>query len=198
MIPLIIGLAVFLGIHMVPTNPDLRRSLAERLGENTYKAVFSIISLVGLVLIVMGYHKLQVMTGKNPQIWNPPIAMRHIALALMLPSLILLAAAYIPSHIRTAVKHPMLAAVKVWALAHLLANGDLGSMLLFGSFLAYAVYDRISVKRRGALGPLGNREGGWGGDIAAIAIGSVVYVLLLGGLHETLFGVAPLPGWALF
>ncbi len=198
MIPLLIGLAVFLGIHLVPTNPALRGSLMERMGENTYKAVFSVVSFVGLVLIVLGYHKLQVMTGKNPQIWNPPVATRHIALALMLPSLILVVAAYIPSHIRTAVKHPMLAAVKVWAFAHLLANGDLGSLLLFGSFLAYAVYDRISVKRRGALGPLGGRQGGWGGDIAAIAIGAGLYVLLLGGLHEKLFAVAPLPGWSLF
>lgn len=198
MIPLIIGLVVFLGIHMVPTNPDLRRSLTGRMGENAYKAMFSIVSLVGLVLIVVGYHKLQVMTGKNPQIWNPPAGMRHAALALMLPSLILLAAAYIPSNIRRVVGHPMLAAVKIWAFAHLLANGDLGSLVLFGSFLAYAVYDRISVKRRAALGPLGARQGGIGGDLAAVVIGTIAYVLLVGGLHETLFGVAPLPGWALF
>ena len=103
------------------------------------------------MLIVLGYHKLQIMPGKNPQLWNPPVWSRHLAFVLMLPSFVLLVAAYVPSRIRTAVKHPMLAAVKIWAFAHLLANGDLGSLVLFGSFLAWAVYDRISVKRRAAL-----------------------------------------------
>lgn len=199
MIPLIMGIAVFLGIHLVPANPGLRGSLVERFGENAYKAVFSLVSLAGLVLIVLGYHKLQVMPGKNPEIWSPPVAMRHITLALMLPAMILLVAAYVPSNIRTVVKHPMITAVKVWALAHLLANGDLASIVLFGAFLAWAVYDRISLKRRsGGRGPLGDAKGGIMGDVIAVAIGTVLYVALLGGLHAKLFGVAPLPGWALF
>ncbi|MFN3868473.1 MAG: NnrU family protein [Hyphomicrobiaceae bacterium] len=198
MIPLIVGVAVFLGTHLIPTNPALRRSFIERLGENTYRIAFSVASLVGLVIIVYGYHKLQVMPGKNPELWTPPVFMRHIALLLMLPAMILLVAAYVPSRIRTAVRHPMLAAIKVWAFSHLLANGDAASVLLFGSFLAYAVYDRISAKKRGGgLGPLGAKTGGLSGDLIAVVVGTGLYVALIGGLHATLFGVAPVPGFAL-
>jgi uncharacterized membrane protein len=101
----------------------------------------------------------------------------------------MLAAAYIPSRIRDILKHPMLTAIKAWALAHLIANGDGASLLLFGGFLAYAVYDRISVKRRAALGPLGDREGTLAGDVAAIAIGVAVFALMLLWGHQALIGV---------
>lgn len=192
MMLLALGIAVFLGIHLLPTQPDLRDGLIARFGAVTYKVVFAVLSAIGLVLIALGYHKLQMMPGKNPQIWAPPVAMRHIALALMLPAMILLVAAYIPSRIRTAVKHPMLAAVKLWALAHLLANGDLAGIVLFGSFLAWAVVDRISVKKRGALGPLGAAKGGVGGDVAAVVIGTALYAVLLLGGHYWLVGKAPI------
>ncbi|GAH13695.1 unnamed protein product, partial [marine sediment metagenome] len=113
------------------------------------------ISLIGFVLIVIGYGKMQVLAGKNPQIWVPPAWTTHIVLPLMIVSMILLVAANVPSNIKRIVKHPMLLGIKIWAFAHLLANGDLASMVLFGSFLAYAVFDRISVKRRVApAGPL--------------------------------------------
>lgn len=189
MLPLIIGLALFLGIHLVPTSPQTRAGLVARFGENSYKLAFSVVSLVGLILIVLGYHKLQVMPGKNPVLWTPPAGMRHATMALMLPAMILLVAAYIPSRIRTAARHPMLAAVKLWALAHLLANGDLASIVLFGSFLAYAVYDRISVKRRGASGPLGAKPGTLLGDIAAIVIGIALYLVMVYWAHTALIGV---------
>jgi len=189
---------MFFTVHLVPANPDLRKGLVGRFGEGAYKAAFSAASLVALVLIVAGYHKLQVMPGKNPEIWSPPTGLRHVTLALMLPALILLVAAYIPSRIRTMAKHPMLAAVKIWAFAHLLANGDMGSIVLFGSFLVWAVYDRISLKSRQSFGPLGTKTGGLAGDLAAIVIGTALYVALLGGLHAMLFGVAPVPGWSLF
>lgn len=194
MMPLALGLLLFLGVHLLPTQPDLRDGLVARFGATTYRIAFSLLSAVGLLLIAFGYHKLQVMPGKNPQIWTPPTGMRHVAAALMLPSLILLAAAYIPSRIRDVVRHPMLAAIKLWATAHLLANGDLGGMLLFGSFLAWAVYDRISLKTRsGGRGPLGNKTGGVGGDIAAIVVGVVLYAALILGGHMWLIGKAPLP-----
>ena len=189
MLPLIIGLIVFLGIHLVPTNPALRSGLAERFGENQWKVVFSVISLIGFALIVYGYHKMQVMPGKNPQLWDPPAWTRHVALLLMLPAMILLVAAYVPSRIRDVLQHPMLTAVKLWALAHLLANGDLASLLLFGSFLAYAVYDRISVKKRGARGPLGGRSGGPVNDLAVVAIGIGLYAFMLHMGHKLLIGV---------
>ena len=146
-------------------------------------------------LIVAGYAKLQAMPGKNPQLWYPTTGARHGALLLMWPALILLAAAYIPSNIRTRMRHPMLAAIKLWAVAHLAANGDLAGVLLFASFLAYAIYDRISVKRRAALGPLGEARGGVAGDIAAVAVGSALYAALLFGGHRLLIGKPLLAGF---
>lgn len=189
MLILIVGLVIFFAIHLVPANPELRNGLADRFGENAWKGIFSIISLVGFLLIVYGYHKLQLMPGKNPQLWVPPLWTRHVAWLLMLPSLVLLAAAYIPSRIRDVVQHPMLTAVKLWALAHLLANGDLGSLLLFGSFLAYAVFDRISVKTRDSRGPLGAKTGGLGGDIAVVVVGIALYAFMLHYGHQLLIGV---------
>lgn len=195
MLLMIVGLLIFFLVHLVPTSPDVRRSLVERMGEGSYKGLFSLVSAVGLALIVYGYGKLYATPGKNPEIWSPPNAMRHIAMLLMLFAFILLAAAYIPSRIRTAAKHPMLAAVKLWALAHLLVNGDLASIVLFGSFLAWAVYDRISVKQRAAFGPLGNRAGGAAGDAAAVVIGIGLYVMMLLWGHARLIGVPLVPGW---
>ena len=192
MLVMVIGLVVFLGIHSVPTNTDLRNGLVARFGDTGYKAVFSIISLIGLVLIIVGFAKLQLHPGKNPQLWVPPLWTRHVALALMLPAMIALVAAYVPSRIHTVLKHPMLVAVKIWALAHLLANGDLGALILFGSFLAYAVYDRISVKRRGALGPLGAKTGTWINDVIVLVLGTALYLAFLLWAHRLLIGVSPL------
>lgn len=194
MMLLIVGILIFLGIHLLPTVPDVRDSFRARLGDGTYKLVFSVISLIGLVVIVLGFHKMQLhLGGKNPILWDPPVWTRHIALLLMLPALIFLVASQIPSRIRTALKHPMLVAIKIWALAHLLANGDAASAILFGSFLAYAVYDRISVKRRGAVGPLGTQQPTsiWN-DVLVVAAGTIIYLALLFGGHEWLFGVSPL------
>ena len=192
MLVLLIGLVIFLGIHVVPTLPDLKDALRARLGENGYKALFSVASIIGLVLIVWGFG-LARQSPANVQLWTPPVWTKHIAFGLMPFAFILLAAAYIPSHIRDRAKHPMLAAVKLWAFVHLLANGDLAGMLLFAAFLAYGVYDRISVKRRGALGPLGSRHGGIGGDIAAVVVGLALYVFMLLWGHRVLIGI-PLIG----
>ena len=194
MMMLVVGLIIFLGIHVLPTSPDVRDALKGRLGEGAYKGLFSVISLIGLVIIVFGYHKMQLNPGKNPLLWDPPTWTRHIAVLLMLPAMIFLVAAYIPSRIRSALKHPMLVAIKIWALAHLIANGDVASFLLFGSFLAYAVYDRISVKRRGALGPLGATHSSPAiNDIYVVGIGALLYAALLFGGHGWLFGVSPIP-----
>ncbi len=193
MIPLLVGLAVFFSVHLIPTSPELRNSFISRFGEGAYKLIFSIASLVGLVIIVFGYHKLQLMPGKNPVLWQPPTGLRHLALLLMLFSFILLAAAYIPSRLRDRAKHPMLAAVKFWALSHLLANGDLGSIILFGSFLAWAIYDRISLKSRDNRGPLGARPGTMAGDIAAVVVGAGLYLVMLFWGHAQLIGVTVLP-----
>lgn len=196
MMLMIVGLALFFLIHLVPAAPEVRRSLAERMGEGPYKIFFCVFAAVGLALIVYGYAKLHGTPGKNPVIWSPPPGMRHATLLLMLVASILLAAAYIPSRIRSAARHPMLAAIKLWALAHLLVRGDLASMVLFGSFLGFAIFDRISVKERAALGPLGAKTGGLGGDIAVLVVGVGLYALMLLWGHARLIGIPLVPGWA--
>ena len=186
---LVIGLILFLGVHVVPTVPAGRAALFARLGEGGYKGAFSVLSLVGLVLIGWGLD-LATQSPANIQFWSPPVWTKHLSFALMPFAFILLAAAYIPSHIHDRAKHPMLAGIKIWAFAHLLANGNLVGLLFFGSFLAYAVYDRISVKKRNAPGPLAGKHGGWGGDAAAIAVGLALYAFMLLWGHRVLIGIS--------
>lgn len=190
---LIGGLALFIVVHLLPTRPALRAGLVDRMGQGPYRGLFSLISIAGLVLIVLGYGHMQGLGRGNPQLWVPPVWIKHLVFLLMLPAMILLVAAYVPSRIRTAVGHPMLTALMIWAFAHLLANGDLASVLLFGSLLAYAVYDRISVIDRASPGPLGAAEGGAIHDILVIAGGLAVYSLMLFWGHAKLTGVALLP-----
>jgi uncharacterized membrane protein len=190
MLLMILGLAVFLAAHTFTTFRAERAAVIGRIGETPYKIVFSLVSLAGIVLIVQGFGAYRA-AGYIP-IWDPPVALRHSALLLMLPSFILLAAAYAPAGlIKGAAKHPMLAGVKIWAFAHLLANGDLGSVVLFGSFLAWAVYDRIAVKRRAdAVVP---KPSGWTrGDWIACAVGAIAWAAFVGGLHRLLIGVGVL------
>jgi uncharacterized membrane protein len=188
MLPLTLGLLLFFAAHLVPTSPSLRAGLADRFGETAYKIGFSVISLIAFALIVVGYHKLQMMPGKNPVLWAPPSWTRHIAFLLMLPAMILLVAAFVPSRIRTAAKHPMLAAIKAWALSHLLVNGDLGSLVLFGSFLAFAVYDRISIKRRPAIAPAGPPPPAIN-DVLVVVGGLALYAVMMFWGHGALIGV---------
>lgn len=182
---LILGLAIFFAVHTLTTLRPLRAGLIERFGETGYKIAYSVLSLIGLVLIAKGYGLYR--AGGYIEIWSPPAAMRHPAALLMLPAFIALAAAYAPvGLIKSRLKHPMLVGVKTWALAHLLANGDLGSMVLFGSFLAWAVYDRIAVKRRGEAAPA---PVGFGrGDVIALAVGTLAYGAMT-ALHPRLIGV---------
>lgn len=192
MLVMVIGLLVFFAIHAVPTNVDLKNGLIGRFGERGYKALFGVVSLIGLALIVLGFHKLQLHPGKNPILWDPPTWTRHLAMPLMLFAMISLVATYVPSHIRAVLKHPLLVAIKAWALAHLLANGDLASLLLFGSFLIYAVYDRISIKRRGDAVAAAERSGPWVNDAIVVVVGAGLYALVLLYLHELVIGVSPL------
>lgn len=182
---LILGLIVFLGAHVFVTMRDRRAAAIARLGYG-YRVIFALVSLVGLVLIIYGYA--QYRAHGWIQIWNPPHFLHHITVGLMLIAVILVLAAYIPSHIRTRAKHPMLAGIKLWAFAHLLSNGDLGSILLFGSFLAWGVYARIAAKKRGDRGsqvaPVG-----WTNDIIAVVLGIVVYLALGYVFHPIVIGV---------
>ena len=189
MTTLILGLAIFIGSHLVPTVPNLRDSLRSRLGAMPYMALFSLVSLIGLVLMVMGYGEARGLARANPQLWVPPSWGRHVTYALMLPAMILIVAAQVPSRTRDAARHPMLLSIMLWALGHLFVRGDLASLMLFGSLFAYAVYDRISVKHRNALGPLGTRVGTARGDVIVLVVGIGLYVAFVFGLHGWLIGV---------
>jgi uncharacterized membrane protein len=184
---MILGLALFLGVHTLPAQRELRGRVVSVLGEGSYKLVYALVSVLGIVLIAWGFAHYRA-TGWI-DVWNPPTAMKHITLALMLPAVILVVAAYMRGHIYTALKHPMLAGVKLWAAAHLLANGDLGSIVLFGSFLGWAVFDRISLKRRSDTGGPPIPVGGWGNDMIAVAVGFVVYLALAFAFHPVVIGV---------
>ncbi|WP_372657240.1 NnrU family protein [Hydrogenophaga sp.] len=189
---LIWGLVLFLGVHSVAiVSPGARNAWAQRLGEMPWKALYSLVSLAGLVLIVLGYG----LAREQPLLlYTPPAALRHLALLLMLPVFVLLLAAYLPGRIQRTAKHPMLLAVKLWALAHLLANGNLADVLLFGGFLAWAVADRMSVKRRAAAAPLrpvpGLPASAWNDAIALVA-GLALYVVVLLWAHAAWIGVRP-------
>src|SRR5205823_3058910 len=143
---LIIGLAVFIGAHVFVTRRDARAAVIARVGEWPYKALFSLVSLLRLVLILRGFSRY--LHAGYIQLSPPPTWMRHVTVALVWPAAILVTAAYIPGEIKRMLKHPMLVGIELWALAHLLSNGDLGGILLFGSILAWAVFDRITLKRR--------------------------------------------------
>lgn len=193
---LIVGLVLFLGVHCLSiVSPDGRNRLVQRWGEGVFKGLYSLVSLAGFALIVWGYG----LSREAPvMLYAMPGGFRHLAALLMLPVFVLLFAAYLPGRIQRAAKHPMLLAVKLWAFAHLLAQsvtgGTLADVLLFGGFLAWAVADRLSLKRRTAAGPL--REvpalpAGRMNDAIALAGGLVVYLLFVFGLHAAWFGVRP-------
>jgi uncharacterized membrane protein len=184
---MILGLVVFLGAHTLTTQRELRARLIASMGEGGYKAGYALVSLVGLVLIVWGFAHYRA-AGMWP-VWSPPTALKHLNTALMLPAVILVVAAYIRGRIYTAVKHPMLSGVKLWAFGHLLANGDLGGIILFGSFLGWAVFDRISLKRRADTGGPPIPVGGITNDLIAVAVGIVAYLALAFAFHPVVIGV---------
>jgi uncharacterized membrane protein len=183
---LILGLVVFIGNHIFVTFRDARAGVILRIGLQTYRGMFASVSLIGLALIIWGYAEYR--AHEWVQIWTPPAFMRHITVGLMLIAVILFVAAFIPSHIKAKAKHPMLAGVKTWALAHLLSNGDLGSILLFGSFLAWGVYARIAAKRRtDIVAPVA--PSGWLNDVIVLALGIVIYLALGYAFHPIVIGV---------
>lgn len=183
---LVLGLLVFLGTHVFVSFRDARAGVIARVGLPAYRALFALVSLAGLILIIWGYA--QYRAHDWIQVWSPPAFMRHITVGLMLFSVIFVVAAFIPSHIKARLKHPMLAGVKTWAFAHLLSNGDLGSILLFGTFLAWAVFARISAKRRADLAAA-VAPAGWTNDAIVVALGVVVYLALGYAFHPAVIGV---------
>jgi uncharacterized membrane protein len=183
----ILGLVIFLGAHVFVTMRDRRAALVARLGEWPYRGLFSVVSIVGILLIAYGFADYRA-AGMIP-VWDPPAWTRHIVVALMWPASILVVAAYIPGNIKRVVKHPMLVGVKTWAFAHLCANGDLGGIILFGSVLAWAVYDRITLKHRSDPGAPPIPVGGGRNDIIAVAVGTILYLALGFVFHPIVIGV---------
>jgi len=180
----IVGLIGFLGIHAFAAFArDARQALIGKIGEGPYKGLYSLAALAGFILIIVGWR-----SADATVLYATPPYFRHVAYLLMLIALILIAAAYAPAgRIAAVVKHPMLAAIKVWALAHLLVNGEVRSVLLFGAFLVFAVADRIAVKRRNA--PV-RAAGPWRNDLIAIIVGAVAYAGIAFYLHRYIAGVA--------
>ena len=185
MILMLAGLVLFVAVHVFTTLRGARDAAIAQLGLIPYRAVYSLLSIAGVLMIAYGYADWR--AAGPAQLWEPPVAMRHVAATLMLLSTIALGGYFAPSHIRAWLKHPMLVAVKIWALAHLLANGDAATLTLAAAILAWAVYDRIAVKRRGT--PLPVAPAGWGGDIVAVVIGLVLYAVLAFWFHPYVVGV---------
>jgi len=183
----ILGLVIFLGAHVFVTMRDRRAALVAAIGEWPYRGLFSLVSIVGVVLIGYGFASYRA-TGPI-MVWYPPAWTRQIVVTLMWPASIMVVAAYIPGNIKRVLKHPMLVGVKTWAFAHLCANGDLGGVILFGSVLAWAVYDRITLKRRSDPGAPPVRAGGGRNDLIAVVVGTIVYLAFGFVFHPIVIGV---------
>jgi uncharacterized membrane protein len=188
---LICGIVLFLGVHTLTTLREARAELVARFGADRFKGLYSLVAVVGFVLICWGFSRYRA-NGLIP-VWAPPEGMRHLTILLMWFAFVALAAmGRSPSRIRGWLRHPMLVAIKIWALAHLLVNGDLGGMILFASFLAWAVYDRIAVKRRGDFGAP-RLSGFRRGDGLVLGAGTVGWLAMM-VLHPWLIGVAVIGG----
>jgi uncharacterized membrane protein len=188
---LILGLLIFLGAHSVRMVAEgWRTETRARLGEGAYKGLYSLVSVLGFALIVWGFGQAR----QQPlQLWSPPAAMRHVALLLTLVSFVLLAAAYVPGNsIKARLHHPMVLGVKAWALGHLLANGNLAHVVLFGSFLAWAVWNFVASRRRDRLTGVTYPAGTGGATVMAAGVGFAAWLVFAFLLHGWLIGVRPL------
>ena len=184
---MVIGLVLFLGAHVFVTLRGPRAAVIAGIGEWPYKGLMSLVALVGLVLIGYGFG--QYRADDWIEVWSPPRWTRYVTEILMWPASIFVVAAYSRGEIWRALKHPMLVGVKTWAVAHLISNGDLGSIVLFGSFLAWAVYDRITLKRRSDPGAPPIPVGGRRNDIIALGVGTLFYLALGLIFHPLVVGV---------
>ena len=188
----IAGLAIFFGLHVFSAIRSRApgKDLKVKLGTGPYMALYSVISIIGFVLIIYGFGAAR---GAGI-LYTPPSWLAHVNLLLTIPALILLVASQLPAgRIKKVTKHPMLLAIKLWAFGHLLANGELNSVLLFGSFLAYAVFDRIMVKRRGDNGPGPDATLNPMMDVLSVIVGLGAWAAIALWLHPILFGVDAMP-----
>jgi len=187
---LIAGLIIFLATHSVRIFADGWRSRTiARIGANPWKGLYTLVSIAGFALIVIGYGQAR---PDSAALYNPPLFMKHIAGLLVLLSFVLLAAAYVPgNHIKAAVGHPMIAGVKLWAFAHLLCNGRVVDVILFGAFLAWAVADFMVSRRRDRAAGTTYPSGHVSRTLIAVVAGTVAWAAFAFGLHQYLIGVAP-------
>lgn len=186
----IAGLLLFFGMHSVGiVAPATRDRAIARLGDASWKGLFTLVSIIGFVMLVHGYG---ITRADSTVLYTPPQSLRYLAALLMLPVFPLLLATYLPGRIKATVQHPMLTATKAWALAHLLVNGTVPDVLLFGGFLAWAVADRISVGKRAVQRRIRTSPPSRWNDWIAVLGGLVLYAVFVGWLHQRLFGVAPL------
>ena len=187
---LLAGLILFLGAHSVRiVADDWRSARIAAMGPAAWKGVYSAVSIIGFVLIVYGYG----LARQSPVVlWAPPVWTKHLAALLTLPVFVLLAAAKIPgTRIKQAVKHPMVMAVKIWAVSHIIANGTLADALLFNAFLLWAVLDYIAARTRDRKQGLAYPAQGIGRDVIAVVIGLAAWFVFAKYLHAPLIGVAP-------
>jgi uncharacterized membrane protein len=184
-----LGLVLFLGTHSIGiVAPAWRDRFKSVWGPGLWRSVYSILSVIGFVLLLYGFSRAR----QQPIVWySPDYGLRLAARVLMVPVLPLVLAAYLPGKIQRATKHPLLAAVKLWAFAHLLANGTAADVVLFGAFLIWAVADRIALKRHPKPMAATLPTSKWN-DLIAVALGLALYVWMLEWLHLHLFGVSPL------
>lgn len=190
---LILGLILFLGPHSVRIVAEpWRTQMLQRLGEKPWKGLYSLVSLIGFALIIWGYG----LARYDPVVlWQPPVAMRHIASLLTLASFILLTAAYVPGNsIKARLRHPMILGVKLWAFAHLLANGMLADLVLFGAFLLWAVLDYRAARERDREQSISYGQGKLVPGIVAVVIGTLLWAAFAFWLHRWWIGVAPFGG----
>jgi uncharacterized membrane protein len=191
---LALSLVLFLGLHLIRVvAPGFRLAMIEKLGKPVWIAFHSIASILTLVFVAYAF-----VTARSEPIgmfYNPPAGMAHLTVTLMLVAVICFVAGFLPAgHIRAKTKHPVVLSVKIWALAHLLSNGEAYSVLLFAAFLAWGVILRISLKRRWRRGEITLPvfvSGKY--DLYAVVLGVIVWALMIWRVHEWLIGVAPLP-----
>lgn len=187
---LILGLAIFLGVHSVRIVADPWRSAQiAKLGEKRWKGIYTLASLIGFVLIIIGYG----IARQSPVVlYTSPTWLRHFGSLLVIPAFILIVAAYVPgTRIKQAVGHPMVLGVKLWAFAHLLANGTLADLVLFGSFLVWAVFNFRAARRRDRIAERVYVASGVSRDSIAVVIGLVTWAVFALWLHRILIGVQP-------
>ncbi len=190
MVIFVAGLLLFFGVHSIHMSAQgWRRASIARIGEGPWKGAYSVVSIAGFVLLVWGYGQVR---GQMP-LWNPPAFMRYLTVVLMLPVFVLFVAPYVPGNgIKARLHHPQVLSVKLWALAHLLSNGNLPDVMLFGAFLVWSVLAFSAARKRDRSAGTVYSPGTARGTIVCVVVGLAIYAAFLMGLHRWLIGVAPI------